>query len=402
MPLRTVWNNPWVQAVAILAILLVLAGFVYLLSPVLTALGLAFIVAYILNPVVHKLERRRIPRTVSIAGMAAAGLLILVSIPLLMAPQIIQQADELRMTAAELEDLDGDGEPDGYADWVGAVADRLPLDDIVIALGWAPENGESFHARAVLAERIGEIMRTGATQLLVTYAPHFWEAGRQAGLTVASFAAAAGSWALQFIVFVFNVALFAFVAGYLLRDFDGLVEQAKSLTPPRFRPKVFDIGRRIDHQLQGFLRGQLTVAVILFVLYSIGFTLSGVPFALLIALFGGAACILPYIGPLLTITPAIILTLLRYGVDWHIAAVLLTFVIIQAVETNLITPNILGNRVGLHPVWVILAVLVFGTAFGFLGIIIAVPLAAVLKVLVEEGIAFYRASPLFIEPPAPD
>ena len=126
-----------------------------------------------------------------------------------------------------------------------------------------------------------------------------------------------------------------------------------------------------------------------------GYTICDVPFALLIALFGTIASLVPYLGVAMTVIPALVMVFLRHGLDWHIVGVLITFALAQGLEGNVLTPKIVGDKVGLHPVWVILAILVFGSALGFLGVLIAVPLAASLKVLVLEGVQYYKKSPLF-------
>jgi predicted PurR-regulated permease PerM len=112
-------------------------------------------------------------------------------------------------------------------------------------------------------------------------------------------------------------------------------------------------------------------------------------------LFGGIASFVPYMGIALTIGPALGLTLLQHGVDWHLPAVVVAFWVAQAIEGSILTPKIIGEQVGLSPVWVILAIMVFGTTLGFLGLLLAVPIAAALKVLVDEAVAYYKGSPLF-------
>ena len=137
-------------------------------------------------------------------------------------------------------------------------------------------------------------------------------------------------------------------------------------------------------------------------MYGIGLFIAGVPFAWLLALFGAVASFVPYLGLVLTIIPAVVLCILQYQVlDWHLGVVLATFVIAQLLEGTVLTPKIVGDQVGLGPVWVILAVLVFGNALGFLGLLMAVPIAASLKVLVVEGLDQYKASTLYTADPHP-
>jgi len=182
------------------------------------------------------------------------------------------------------------------------------------------------------------------------------------------------------------------VAGYLLKDYDRVIEHGRGLVPPRWRPKVVKIAGDIDSQLQAFFRGQLMVMGILAVIYSVGFLICGVPFAIAIAIVGGLLNIVPYLGPLLTYIPVALLTWMAHGLDWRIGGALLTIFLAQALESNVLTPNIVGSQVGLHPVWVILAIIVFSGAFGFVGLLLAVPIAATLKVLVVEGVDWYKNS----------
>jgi len=147
--------------------------------------------------------------------------------------------------------------------------------------------------------------------------------------------------------------------------------------------------------LKSFLRGQLTVCAVLMGLYGVGLSLCGVPFALLIAIMGGAANIVPYAGPAITLVPALSLTLLTYGIDGHLLGLGVVFVCIQMCEGYLLTPRIVGSQVGLNPAWVIVAILVFSTVLGFFGLLLAVPIAAVSKVLILEAVEYYKESPAF-------
>jgi predicted PurR-regulated permease PerM len=158
---------------------------------------------------------------------------------------------------------------------------------------------------------------------------------------------------------------------------------------------------KIDVQLKSFLRGQLTVCAVMMGLYGIGLSLCGVPFALLIAILGGAATIVPYAGPTIALVPSLILTLLTYGIDGHLPAMFLALACIQACESYLLTPRIVGSQVGLNPAWVIVSILVFSSVLGFFGLLLAVPIAAVSKVLILEVVAGYKDSPAFGGPSSP-
>jgi predicted PurR-regulated permease PerM len=228
-----------------------------------------------------------------------------------------------------------------------------------------------------------------------THASSLASFGQRAGVNIFGFATSIGQGLLDLLLFLANFALFAIVAGYLLKDFDPLKATARTLIPPRYAPKTLSIFGKIDVQLRSFLRGQTTVCVLLGLMYTIGFLICGVPFAIVIGMFSVVASFIPFVGVATTAVLGILLTLLQYGIDWHIIGVLIVVGIAQFMEGNILTPRIVGDQVGLNPVWVILAIMVFGNFLGFLGLLLAVPIAAALKVLVLEGVAYYKASPVF-------
>jgi len=275
------------------------------------------------------------------------------------------------------------------------VLNRLPLDELVRSLGWTAPDAQNVDPRAVLAEHIGTYVKDNALQLLRSYAPQMAGAGQWAGATAAQVLTSVGRGAMAFVLFLGDLVVFAFVTGYLLNDFDRIINSAKGLVPPKHRPGIFDIVRKIDAQIHSFLRGQLLVCLCLGVMYTLGLLISGTPFAVLIGVFGGVASFVPYLGVTLTILPSLLLSLLQHGADWHIIGVIATFAIAHAIESTVLTPRIVGGQVGLSPVWVILAIMVFGSLLGFLGLLLAVPLAAALKVLVLEAVAYYKGSSLF-------
>lgn len=388
MALREVFENPWVRAAGLLLALAGVALLIYLLSPVLVSLFMAFLFAYLMNPVVDWLERRRIPREAAIAALAVAALLVAVGLPLLVIPGVISHADGLIRAAQEA------GAEEDAAVWYERWLDALPLEEWVRKLGWEEEG---MDARAVLAERIGTYVREHALQFVQGNMAALSRTGQWAGATVAGFLASLGQRTLAFVVFLANFALFAFVAGYLLKDYHRLLEGGRELIPPRYRERALDILAKVDRQLRSFVRGQLTVCLCLGLMYAVGMTICGVPFGFLLAVFGAAVSFVPFLGVALTVGPALLLTVLQHGLGWQAVGVIVTFTVAQTVESNVLTPRVVGKEVGLHPVWVILAVLVFGSALGFLGLLLAVPMAASLKVLVEELVEYYRRSPLFGE-----
>ncbi|HDP33984.1 MAG TPA: AI-2E family transporter [Candidatus Hydrogenedentes bacterium] len=388
--LEPVLKNPWVRAAGALCIVLLVAGIIYLLLPILVALLLSFLVAYILTPVVHYAEKLRIPRMITIMTLLIIMLVVATALPIYLVSNVIHEAERLINRARE-------GITEERLDMF---LDELPLRDIVYYLGWAPESDEDFNERAVIIERIGAAIQENALLLLRNYGLHVADMGRQAGRSAAQLITTAGAWAVSIVSFLINLSLFVFVAVYLLRDYDVFMENLHEIVPPRYRAHVDDVAHKINAQLRSLLRGQVIVCTSLAIMYAVGLSWAGVPFALPIALFGGAAAIVPYIGPMLTITPAALLTLLFYGVGGNLFWVFFVFLVIQIVETYFLTPRVLGSKIGLNPVWIIVAFLVFSTALGTLGVVLAVPIAAVSKVLVLEGAAAYRKSAFFTGAPS--
>lgn len=386
--LQPVFENPWVRAAGLAAVLVLVAVLVYMLSTVLIPLFFAFLVAYMFQPAVGALERRKLPHTTAVVVLVVAIILIFFSFPLVVVPGMYNEAQ--RLIDGATQDMDNE--------WLDRVLDRLPLETLVNQLGWMPKGEEEFDERAVFAQKIGELIRDHAGAFLRSYAQDISGAGRSAGVSAAAFFVSLGNNVLRLVLFIGNFALFAFVAIYLLKDYRRIITGINELIPPRHREGVAVIMRRIDEQLQAYLRGQVTVCFCLAAMYATGLKLSGVPFAVPLALFGGFASFVPYMGLVLTIGPALLLCVLAHGLGWAPGGVVATFVLAQTVEGYFLTPKIVGSKVGLSPVWVILAIMVFSSTLGFLGLLLAVPIAAVLKVLVSEGVAYYKRSPLFEAP----
>jgi predicted PurR-regulated permease PerM len=247
----------------------------------------------------------------------------------------------------------------------------------------------------VIAERVGLYVKESAVGFLRRHAESFFAAGTAASSAAAAVFSSIWRWVVGVLFFVGNVAVFCFVAGYLLKDFHRIVAATRELIPSKWRPRVVEIVGKIDVQVHSFLRGQLLVCLILSVLYGIGFGISGVPFAIPIAVIGGLASFIPYVGATVAVVPAVLLALLEHGAAWNVLGVLVTFVAAQSLEGYVLTPNIVGHQVGLSPLWVILSLMVFATLLGFPGLLLAVPVAAALKVLVVEALTYYRRSALF-------
>lgn len=417
MSLDPVLRNPWVRALGLLLALVLVALLAYVLRPVLIPLFMAFLVAYILDPVVDFFEKRRVPRSITVASMAVATVILLLLGPVLFVPAVINEIQDFiqedtaeaavaeesgaEQAAQEKEDKaqgEEDAEEGVLARWGDWAIETLPIEAVLREAGWIEKGDEDPDIGQVIVAKSREWVRTHFAEIVQAYASRFAEAGKRAGSQLAAVFALFGRGVVGVVVFFANLALFSFVTGYLLKDFDGVIEGIKELIPPRFRPKIFDITSQIDHQLRAFLRGQLLVCLALGTMYAVGLAIAGTPLWFLLSAFGAVASFIPYVGVVMTAVLAVVFTLAESGAGWEVVVVLVTIALAQTLEGNVLQPLILGDQVGLNPVWVILALLTFGNFLGFLGLLIAVPTAAALKVLVLEAVQYYKQSPYYIKP----
>jgi predicted PurR-regulated permease PerM len=197
------------------------------------------------------------------------------------------------------------------------------------------------------------------------------------------------------ILVLANLVIIPVAMFYLLRDFDQINTKLLNLIPPRLRDRTVSLVQEIDRVLSSFVRGQLMVALLMGVLYCIGLMICGTPMSLLIGMISGLANLIPYLGLALGFIPAALLTYLQTQELMPILGVATVFAVVQALEGMVITPRIVGDNIGLHPVAVIFAVLLGGELFGLVGIIIGVPAVAVINVLLKRGIANYLKSSFF-------
>jgi predicted PurR-regulated permease PerM len=192
------------------------------------------------------------------------------------------------------------------------------------------------------------------------------------------------------------------VAFYLLRDWNRLVDTVDGWLPRRHADTIRAEMREVDRTLAGFLRGQGAVCLILGGFYAVALSLAGLDFGLTIGVVAGVLTIVPYVGSAVGFLASVSLAVVQFDEWWRVGVVAGIFLFGQAVEGNVITPRLVGGSVGLHPVWVMFALLAGGYLFGFLGVLVAVPVAAVVGVLARFALRQYLASPYYRgEPPPP-
>jgi predicted PurR-regulated permease PerM len=339
-------------AIAVLSWLLLV-----MLAPVIMPFLLAAVLAYALHPLVELLHARRIPRWLG-AGLAITLLmLVLAAVLLLIVPVITKQVPLLKeQVPALLERLN---------DSLLPIAARFGIDlqvDVVMVRDWL---------RQLVAGHEGELVQ-----------------GLLSSLRIGGSALAA----------VFgNLVLMPIVAYYLLLDWARLVERVKGLIPPRWRAGVQSFLDETDEVLGQYLRGQLLVMGVLAVFYTVALALVGLKLALPIGVFTGLAVFVPYLGFGLGLIMGLLAAVLQFQALLGVVLVGVVYVVGQTVESLYVTPRLLGERIGLHPIAVIFALLAFGHLFGFVGVLIALPASAVLLVAIRRAKASYLASELYQE-----
>ncbi|MFO1243466.1 MAG: AI-2E family transporter [Rickettsiales bacterium] len=327
--------------------------FLHAIKPILLPFVVGIGLAYFLDPAADRLERDGFSRTyaTSIIMLAFSATIVLVFV--LLVPLISEQI------ASFVQDLPS------YIDQMRRTA--LPYVNELLA-------------------RFG-IFR-GSTQSALTAAPPLMDILSTVGIKLISSGAA-------FFNILALLMITPVVAFYLLRDWDTIVLKLDILLPRRYADTIREQCRAIDRTLAGFIRGQINVCLILAVVYAICLSLVGLKYALLISIMGGLLIIIPYLGTGLTAMTALILTYIQFG-DWpHLAFVSGIFAFVQILESYFLTPKLVGQNVGLHPLWVLFGMLAGGTIFGFVGVLLAVPITAVIGVLVRFAIGQYLESGLY-------
>jgi predicted PurR-regulated permease PerM len=245
-----------------------------------------------------------------------------------------------------------------------------------------------------LRERYGlRLQLNNLEQISALLGKHWQEAGGMAA-TVLNSLSHSGMVVLSWLA---NLLLIPVVTFYLLRDWDTLMAKIGDLMPRRLEPTVIRLAGEADEVLSAFLRGQFTVMLALSAVYSIGLWLVDLDLALLIGLFAGLVSFIPYMGATVGIVSASVAAVAQFGDVWAMVPVLIVFAVGQTLEGTVLTPKLVGDRIGLHPVAVIFAVLAFGQLFGFLGVLLALPAASVIMVLLRHVHDVYRGSRLYGE-----
>jgi predicted PurR-regulated permease PerM len=337
----------------------VLAFTLWVLKSALTPLAVAWVVAYLLDPVIDRFEARRIPRSAAILIFLVLVGAILTGTLLLVVPAI--QSDVAGLT----ERLPG------YLD--AGIASLLPLlERVGISLPSSFQEGLDAYRSGDLVLPLEEARAVLNRALLAIR-------GAVTGTVGA----------------LVSLMLIPVLAYYLLVEFDRIRHAVLDLVPPAYQDFIAQQAARVDQLISGFIRGQLTVCLVLGVLYAGGFAVIGIDLALVIGAVAGLLAIIPYVGGIVAFGSAAGMCILQYGVGIHLAMVVGWYMLVQGLEGFVLTPRIVGQSLGMHPVIVIVALLIGGDLLGFLGLMIAVPAAAVVQVFLADIVEIYRDSGLY-------
>lgn len=340
----------WGVALALfIAFLMVFRG---ILLPFVAGMALA----YFLDPIADRLERLGLSRMWATVVILIAFIVVFVLALVIIIPVLAGQATEFiaRMPGyvEQLQALIASSSDSILPGWIGDQVDAIK------------ENFSNY-----LAEGAG---------FLATLFGQIWSSGK----------------ALVDILSLF--VLTPVVAFYLLLDWDRMIEKVDSWIPRDHLETVRGIAAEMDAAISGFVRGQGSLCIILGLYYGIGLSLAGLNFGLLIGLFSGAVSFIPYVGSILGLVLALGVALVQFWPDYTmIALVLAIFFSGQFIEGNILQPKLVGNSVGLHPVWLMFALVAFGALFGFVGLMVAVPAAAAVGVLVRFALGRYLDSDLY-------
>lgn len=333
----------------------------YLLEPILTPFLAAAVIAYMLDPLVDKLSevgygKRQVGRTLATLLVMSGVILVVTGLLLIIIPLLQQQST--------------------------LIAQRLPL-----LLDHFHEQVEPW-----LLQRFGIRLNVDHTDIQKLISEHWQTAGGMIGNVLLS----AGQKGLSLIGMLANILLLPVVLFYFLRDWDDMMAEIGDLIPRNWIDRVQTLCRDIDSVVAEFLRGQLSVMLSLCVFYSIGLWLVGLDMALSIGMIAGLLSFVPYLGFALAFILAVLLALLQFTSLTEVIPVLLVFGVGQFVESFFLTPILVGDRIGLHPVLVILALMAGGQLFGFAGVLLALPVSAAIAVGVRRTKQSYLRSEAYL------
>ncbi len=338
-----------------IAALVLFIALIWLLSGVLLPFVAGMALAYLLDPIANRIERLGVNRAMATFAMILGLAVVLVVLAILIVPLIVDQAaafaDNLPNYSARLQTLIND-----------------------YAKPWL----DKFSGSGAPKMNVGDIVKNASGPALV-FLTSLWSGG-QALFSVVSL-----------------LVITPIVAFYLLIDWKRIVATVDDLLPRDHAETIRSLLREIDSAIAGFVRGQTSICLILAIFYMAGFALAGLNFGFFIGLTAGIATFIPYVGSFIGLVGATLVAVVQFWPEWTpIIIVLCIGAVGQVLESYVLSPYLVGASVGLHPVWLMFALLAFSYLFGFVGLIVAIPLSAAVAVLVRFALRQYQASRMYI------
>lgn len=339
-----------------IAVLLVAGFLIDQLRDVLMPFVVGMAIAYFFDPVADKLEEMGFSRTLATSTILVGFFIALVGLALLLIPTLQKQiANALQLIPLIV---------DRFRDAIGPLLAQLSTEVDQDTVTSIRESVQKYAGTAL--------------KLVSGLIANVWSGG------------------LAVLNILSLLLITPLVAFYLLRDWDRIVEKIDGLLPRDGAPAIREQFRKIDATLAGFVRGQASVCLVLMVIYAVGLSFAGLNASLLIGIGAGALAVIPYIGAAISLIIGVALAVAQFHQDWvPILLVAAVFITGQTLESYVLTPRLVGGRVGLSPIWVIFAMLAGGSLFGLTGVLIALPVAAIAGVLVRFGIDQYLDSDLY-------
>ena len=387
-------GNVWIKLlffVGLIAIFLFICNF---LMGILISLFLAFTVAYIFDPIVDFIERRerlfakiKIRRSFAICILILGVTMIAGGLLTYAIPKTVTGMQQVGSTIKQRF-------PDVRSNVVGFVENYGNKDIVLFLKNQFGLNDDTEEAVSSNLERgeLAELSDSGKMQdvnsRISKYSPKVFK-------FVTHLVKKVFSSTFGFFGVVINFFIFSVVTIYLLKDFDVITAKIRNLIPLDKKEKFSAIFSKIDENLKEFFRGQVIVCLILSSIYCIGLTVVGVPLSFVLGIVAGFGNVIPYFGTIIGFGLAMVITFFQFHDIQHIAYVCIVFGFGQLMEGIVITPRIIGGKLGLNPVVVIVSILIWSQLLGFLGLLLAVPITAVAKVLIDEGVIRYKDSDFY-------
>jgi len=350
-------KNPKLHIYFWSATFLLLLGFVFIFKSMLTPFVLGTVIAYLLNPIVNKMEKLKISRFVATVSLL---LLFFVTVTLVLFFAIPPLYREAASLAENIPD---------YIDQIIAFLEPYLL--------MAQEK-----LGADYSSQLQDFLKDNSSKVLQI------SGGLAGGLAVGG----------QAVAGLFTtIVLTPLVAFFMMREWPAILKWFDDLIPRKHEKTINGLTNDMDAKISGFIRGQITVAFFLGVIYAISLTIAGLNYGFLIGISAGVLSIIPLVGSTIGLIVSVVVAWFQLG-EWSFVAIIAAiFFVGQIVEGNFLTPKLVGDSVGLHPLWVLFSLMAGGSLFGILGMLIAVPVTAVVGVLLKFGIAEYKDSELYTE-----